>query len=510
MNLIRDKWIPIRRKNGEKDIIAPWEIGMCDNPVVEIETPRPDFRGALYQFMIGLLQTSFAPKDDDEWKERWEEIPENEIIHNAFKITEEAFEFNNDSKICFLQDTTIPKDSEKIPICSLLIDAPSENRDLFVKMNTVNHLCKPCSAQALFTLQINSPEGGRGHYTGMRGGGPMTTLVKLQNPQSLLWNKLWINVLANDEIIFNNKNSATDIFPWLTSIPASEVFPKDVSPLHMFWAMPRRIKILSNNEYAKCDICGKESIINKEFIRAPNGWKYSSTWLHVLSPYRSKKEPDGMINMLSIKGKQGGFAYPDWFGLTITESAAKVIKSYFEKKIYKIRNNESTVLWCFGYHMVKMNAKCWYEHSLPLIIIKPEVKEQFINCVGKMINAARESSKLLRQQVIAAWFIETANAKGDFSFIEATLWENTEQEFYDLVNKIKLVLENKETLSAIYKEWVQILKDCIENLFDRFALNSPEEITDMKRVTKAAENLGVYFNKNEAIRELKALAKEDE
>jgi CRISPR system Cascade subunit CasA len=55
MNLISDAWIPIRRKGGEEERIAPWEVTTrySDDPIVALAAPRPDFNGALIQFLIG-------------------------------------------------------------------------------------------------------------------------------------------------------------------------------------------------------------------------------------------------------------------------------------------------------------------------------------------------------------------------------------------------------------------------------------------------------------------------
>ena len=58
MNLINDPWIPIRRKSGTQDIIVPWQLTETDDPVIALSAPRPDFNGALMQFLVGLLQTS--------------------------------------------------------------------------------------------------------------------------------------------------------------------------------------------------------------------------------------------------------------------------------------------------------------------------------------------------------------------------------------------------------------------------------------------------------------------
>ena len=58
---------PLFAKIDASCLIDPWQIAETDNPVVEINAPRPDFQGALYQLLIGLLQTCFAPEDEDQW-----------------------------------------------------------------------------------------------------------------------------------------------------------------------------------------------------------------------------------------------------------------------------------------------------------------------------------------------------------------------------------------------------------------------------------------------------------
>ena len=72
MNLIEDPWIPARRRSGVAGRIAPWELteGFDTDPWVEVAAPRPDFDGALVQFLIGLLQTCLAPADPHTWRSR--------------------------------------------------------------------------------------------------------------------------------------------------------------------------------------------------------------------------------------------------------------------------------------------------------------------------------------------------------------------------------------------------------------------------------------------------------
>ena len=105
MNLIHDAWIPIRRKNGEETRIAPWEVTTrySDDPIVALAAPRPDFNGALIQFLIGLLQTTCAPDSPRTWREWLRNPPSPEELHVKFEPVAYAFELDGDGPR-FMQD----------------------------------------------------------------------------------------------------------------------------------------------------------------------------------------------------------------------------------------------------------------------------------------------------------------------------------------------------------------------------------------------------------------------
>ncbi len=104
MNLITDKWIPVIRQHGQQDTVAPWQIAETENPVMEINAPRPDFQGALYQLLIGLLQTCFAPEDEDQWLDYWRQIPEAGELKVSFDKVAFAFELDNPGGAAFMQE----------------------------------------------------------------------------------------------------------------------------------------------------------------------------------------------------------------------------------------------------------------------------------------------------------------------------------------------------------------------------------------------------------------------
>src|SRR2546427_4349680 len=96
MNLIHDAWIPIRRKHGEETRIAPWEVTTRynDDPIVALAAPRPDFNGALIQFLIGLLQTTCAHNSPSAWRAWLHEPPTPEDLCVKFGEIAYAFELD--------------------------------------------------------------------------------------------------------------------------------------------------------------------------------------------------------------------------------------------------------------------------------------------------------------------------------------------------------------------------------------------------------------------------------
>lgn len=191
MNLIEDQWLPVRRRSGREERIAPWELSDQKDPIIRLASPRPDFDGALVQFLIGLLQTCFAPEDNRQWQQRLRQPPSPDELRNAFSAVKTAFTLDGDGPR-FMQDLTLENEVAELPfikiekhtceIEDILIESPGEqtierNTDHFIKRDQIKALCPACAAIALFTLQINAPSGGSGHRTGIRGGGPLTTLI---------------------------------------------------------------------------------------------------------------------------------------------------------------------------------------------------------------------------------------------------------------------------------------------------------------------------------------------
>src|SRR5258706_7424401 len=250
MNLLEAPWMPVRMRDGGRAWIAPHQL--ADPLIAAFDADRADFNGALAQFAIGLLQTTTPVDSPMEWRALFDRPPDAATLRDWFSADAAAFESEGDGAR-FMQDFDLrADDGEPTGIGGLLIEAPGENTiknngDHFVKRGQVEKLCPHCAALALFTLQVNAPAGGAGHRTGLRGGGPLTTLLVAQpapNMPRSLWHTLWLNVqerrfflgAGGDE----TKSAPHFTFPWLSSICAiqkdgGETAPVQVHPADVFW-----------------------------------------------------------------------------------------------------------------------------------------------------------------------------------------------------------------------------------------------------------------------------------
>src|SRR5690606_28898959 len=101
MNLLDEAWIPVRRSNGEQDWITPLQI--TEPTIVALDARRPDFNGALIQFLIGLVQTTTSMDSEIEWKQWNEKPPTADQLQQWFEPVREAFVFDGDGAR-FMQD----------------------------------------------------------------------------------------------------------------------------------------------------------------------------------------------------------------------------------------------------------------------------------------------------------------------------------------------------------------------------------------------------------------------
>lgn len=507
MNLLHEPWLPVRRRDGSREWIAPDRLS--DPDIVAFDAARPDFNGALAQFAIGLLQTTTPMDSPIEWKKLFEDPPDAATLRNWFAQVAAAFEFDGDGAR-FMQDFSLKADEgTSNEIGALLIESPGEstkekNIDHFVKRGQIGTICPCCAATALLALQINSPEGGRGYLTGLRGGGPLSTLIVNQPPRSL-WHDIWLNV--QEPLAFQARGgdvTKTDghfTFPWLADIGTiqkenGETAPIQVHPAHAFWAIPRRIRLDFDTVAAgKCGICDRSSnVLIRRYNEKTKGFNYPSVlWDHPLTPYRQAND-----GWLPLRPQSGGIGYRHWLPWVLGMSSgnkqqrpARVVEHFLEFRRRQVGGQ--LCLWAFGYNMKKDKARCWFESRLPLYGLadcKREAQRRIESEVGVWLGGAEMAAFYLRSAVKDAWF--SGDARGDFSAVDTSFWGRTESEFYrQLKSLIETVRDNRELHAVLVREtWQRLLIKAATDLFDEEFVGSGQvERQNPHRIAKAFQQL---------------------
>lgn len=504
MDLLSTAWIRAAGVESE-ELISPCQLGntaWCD-----LGAPRPDFRGALFQFLIGLLQTAYAPQDMEEWRKRYASPPDEAALKTAFAPYSHAYLLENDGP-AFMQDLQLPHEVNQLPVLELLIDAGSSSNRFFNKPAQNHGLCESCFAQALLTLQINAPSGGRGIRTSLRGGGPLTTLLLPADENTSLWQKLWLNVLPQDALDHPPIKALNDVLPWLAPTRTSDdkggldTPPETVHPLQAYWSMPRRIRMDSSTaDQGDCSVCGVTNVrVIRHYRTRHGGTNYTGAWTHPLTPY--SLDSKGANAPLSIKGRQAGGGYRNWLGLVLGNDdhqpdAARVV-AHFNTRVRRPRVR----LWCFGFEMSNMKAMCWYESTLPVHSLDPDVQQPFTKHVKLILDTAGDMAAALHRQVKAAWFRRPGDA-GAEPAITQSFWQGTEVTFYHSLEELSaLDFEHQAELAPIYRRWLLSTRRQVLELFDHWVLSGSIEQLDIQRVVKARANLTKDLNSSKAMKPL--------
>lgn len=494
--LITTRWLPVIYRDGTYGKMAPTDLANED--IVDIAAPRADFQGAAWQFLIGLLQTSLAPEDWFGWDDIWEEGLTTQRLCDALAPFESAFVFGPDAP-SFMQDFQ-PLEGETVSVATLLPEIPGQqtlkrNTDHFIKRGGVETMCPHCAALALFALQLNAPSGGKGYRTGLRGGGPITTLVTLHqykdDLQPPLWRKLWLNVMPQQVgRLPIGRGDDPRIFPWLAPTRTSEnaggiTTPEQGDPLQAYWGMPRRIRLdFDHTRSGECDLCGEASDALLDRMAVKNyGINYEG-WRHPLTPYRTPQKEGG--ETFSLKGQPGGLMWRDWLGLSLGcqsdnnhERPAQVVAVHLDNPL----EESHTGLWAFGYDFDNMKARCWYEHHLPLLRI-PSSQQPFVRQTLQSAAAcAVRALSTLRTALKEAWFDNPKHASGDFSFIDADFWQQTQPDFLALIEQVKATTDGDDR--ALLTGWQGHIWRFARRYFDQHAISNPQEQTDFSRIMRA-------------------------
>jgi CRISPR system Cascade subunit CasA len=484
LNLLTDAWLPVCRRRSGACVIRPAQLteNLDSDPVIAIDWPRPDFRIASLELLIGLLATFLPPADHDAWIAGWETPPAPAGLDAAFAPFAHAFALDGEGPR-FLQDfEELVADRE--PVERLLIEAPGDsttraNTDLLVRRGRVLGLGRPAAAIALYTFQSWAPAGGAGNRVGLRGGGPLTTLV-LPHEAPSLWHGLWANVPSGTP---PTEADLPRVLPWLAPTRTSEgarvVTPQTAHPLQCWWGMPRRIRLEFSSEGAPapCDLTGAPDTVRViGWRQRPRGANYAA-WggVHPLTPTYQQKPG---AEVLPVHPQPGGIGYRHWLGLVLASDdglrkPARAIANWRDR----VRDagyggeDDRTRLLAAGYDMDNMKARAFVECEMPLpALADAQAQARLDALAARLVRAADWVANLLRGAARAALFAPGATVKPDnelLSSVREQFWERTEQPFFAALHAA--ARRGATEPYPEYAQWRALLHRTALDLFDQAA-----------------------------------------
>ena len=519
-DLRTESWIPWRRRRsgivwGPISMLVDGLDG--DDPVIAIAAPRPDFDGALSEFLIGMLSVALRAADEDAWRELWKQPPSPAVLQGALDALSDAFVLDAEQGPRFLQDFSPADlaDCDILAIDRLAMDSPGEqgvklNKTLFVKPARFSQLSRPAAAMALITMQAYAPAGGQGNRTSMRGGGPLTTLAdpRESKPNAYadeqpLWELLWFNAETEEQARSRAQSGGeptpANVFPWLGPTLTSDKQKPPVTPARAhswqaYFGMPRRIELIFGDA-GRCAMTARDDTRLVIGYRMRNfGVEYSG-WKHPLSPHYVSKDGE----WLSVHPQPGGLSWKDWPDMTLLRSdgtrepAACVIAA--SRRAVRLGLGQLR-LRAFGYDMDSMKARAWVTSMQPLLVVgrgATESLESLSLLASKLVEATSLASASLKYAIKASWFQRPDDAGADPVAQRQQLWARTEARFF---SSLETATQNGLTVESVAFErqaFLAPLRDVTMALLEEAAPIMSAQVTAVRRHVSARYALSGTF-----------------
>ncbi len=406
LNLISDAWIPVRRKDGRRAVIAPWQV--ADDALAFPDWPRPDLNIACLELLIGLVYLADPPRDAEDWQDR--QRPDPDRLRERLEPFAPAFELMGDGPR-FMQDFEKLEEPSlglaPVPASRLFIDSGGENTernnaDLFVKRDRYGALDPATAAMALFTAQIYAYADSSKHKASLRGNGPLVTLVEPleHGGPAGLWPLVWANVPDGTPADPNARD-----LPWLRLTVVSGEGGRTVPwpGRHVpetFFSMPWRMRLIAEHGL----ITG---FVRKDFgthygtedVEATKGKgekkKKGAGWLHPLTPYRRNKPTEPL---LPVKAPSGTFFFTNWLGTVIKHAGNAAEDGRAEcLRRRSERTEQAFDMVVAGWAMDKAKPADFVFARVPDI----RVDDDRVEAVAGMIKAAIPVGDALREELVA-------------------------------------------------------------------------------------------------------------
>ena len=293
MDLLVDPWIPVRAFEERHPPTITLQRLCCSEEKWLLNLPRDDMELAALQLLICLLQVTCEPRDDSEMRLRVARPLSEEEFAALMSPWHQTFQLDH-PQMPFMQVKGVEA-KEPTPMEKLMTGLSGATNCAFVNQPGQGEaLCGGCTAIALFNQANNAPGFGGGFKSGLRGGTPITTLIK----GSDLRTTIWLNVLTTPRLqsSFPPDRLTENLPTWKRPISSGKTFPAATIGLlrGLFW-QPAHIELCPPIGPGQCCGCGQQSNQRYNgFLKAKFNFTVEGLWPHPHSP-RVLVEKKGVI-----------------------------------------------------------------------------------------------------------------------------------------------------------------------------------------------------------------------
>ena len=482
MNLLTDKWIPVR-EDGQFTQITVQQL-LTSDAEHQLALPRDDMEMGALQMLISLVQVIAIPETPEQLRQRAHTLlTENEYLKfsenwsDKFDLMHEAYPF---MQVADLK----PKDAT--PIQKMFIGLPAGNNHAFFnEPGEINEVCWSCAAIALFNLASNAPGISGKHKAGLRRGGKISTFVTGNH----LRETIWLNVLSQDLVVRLLPDANNNEFCWVSAIkPGQKIFANSIGINRgLFW-QPLRLRLSIQNKTSVCEHCGHSThhIIDGFWCEAEFKFDVEGEWPHPHSPRKwNIKKGEKKEDYLSFNEMIPGWAQLDQFVLDHeTEKEGHVraaVVDQFEK-VFLDRNYVRLIFYVVGY--AKEKAKISERrHEL---FAMPELWHENKQTIEKAISIALDVKQLLRGRLF--YFGKETGAQ-IHRFAERQYYQQTENRIHVLLRSFS----DRKSKKQVLQEFTDSCKSLTRSLFEELTTpyrHSPEGLK-LYTITKARLEAGL-------------------
>lgn len=301
MNLLTDKWIPVRAGSGSGAFcLLTFQQLLCEPDNWQVSLPRDDLELACVQLLVSMTQVMFLPDDDRAWQKRLKNPLSLGEFAAGIKPCHDWFDLNHPTQP-FMQSRGV-KAAENTPIQKLLIGLPEGNNHAFFNgAGEVRNLSGTLAAITLFNQASNCPSFGGGFKGSLRGGAPITTLVYGTNLRETIWR----NVLTQPRIAKRQiamPGFEYDQPTWVKPILEKATIPWNEIGLMrgLFW-QPARVELVKSEVLAPCDVLGGDAVQGYSGFRKEKfNFTVEGVWPHPHGAMTMNLEKDPPVKFASF------------------------------------------------------------------------------------------------------------------------------------------------------------------------------------------------------------------